>query len=276
MKIQSFLKKMLIICTSSIISLILITFLSPMFTYADIIKVSEDVNPSYKKDFNGDGKFVVILDPGHGGKGNFANRGIGFFSNSKDEIIYEDEIDLKLAKLIRDNIKSDGRIEVYMTREDDVEVSLVDRGVKAKNFSADLMISIHFNNSPSFNQSPKSMGCEIWQSVIDMYKPYGLAKMILAEFNKNHLLQITRGLKERVSEDTYWDYNLNDAITTNTGFPADYYGVIKAGARNMVPTIIVEHAFFSNDYDFANMQNEDFYEELAKRESKAIIDWFFN
>lgn len=252
----------------------IIFMLSPFIIYADIIRVSEDKNINYRKDFNGDGKYVLTIDPGHGGDGNFANRSKYFYSDKEEDIIYEDDIDLYLATLIKENIEKDGRIEVHMTREGDTEVSLADRGIIAKNFVSDLMISIHFNDMPTYEQTAKAMGCEIWQSVVDMYKPHGLANVILKEFNKNHLLQTIRGLKERVSGDSYWDYNINDAVEINTGYPADYYGVIKAGARNMVPTIIVEHAFFSNDVDFANMQDQKFYEELAEREAKAIISWF--
>lgn len=263
---------------SSKYKILIITFLFfiliPIAAYADIIRVSEDKNVSYKKDFNGDGKYVLTIDPGHGGDGNFANRSKYFYSDKIEDIIYEDDIDLYLARLIKDKIEKDGRIEVHMTREDDTEISLADRGILAKKFNSDLMISIHFNNMPTYEQSAKAMGCEIWQSVVDIYKPYGLANAIFKEFNKNHLLQIIRGLKERVSGDSYWDYNINDAVENDTGNPADYYGVIKAGARNMVPTIIVEHAFFSNDIDFANMQDLMFYEELAEREAKAIISWF--
>lgn len=47
--------------------------LSPFIIYADIIRVSEDKNINYRKDFNGDGKYVLTIDPGHGGDGNFAN-----------------------------------------------------------------------------------------------------------------------------------------------------------------------------------------------------------
>lgn len=244
-------------------------------SYADIIRVSEDVNPNYQKDFNGDGKYVVVLDPGHGGSKKVAHRGIGFYDVNEQSIIYENDIDLKVATMVRDFLKEDGRLNVYMTRESDVDVSLADRGVIAKNLEADLMISIHFNDMPTYTQDTRAMGCEIWQSVIDMYKPYKLAEFIFKEFNKNHFLQVVRGLKERVSGDTYWNYEKNDAEDINTGYEADYYGVIKAGARNRVPTIIVEHAFFSNDNDFTMMQDENALREMASREAKAILNWFF-
>lgn len=187
---------------------------------------------------------MITLDAGHSGDGNFAHRSRYFYSEKVEDIIYEDDIDLLLATLIKEKIEKDGRIEVHMTRESDTELSLADRGVLAKNFNSDLMVSIHFNDMPTYEQTAKAMGCEIWQSVVDIYKPYGLAKSILKEFNKNHFLQTIRGLKERVSGDSYWDCNINDAVETDTGNPADYYGVIKAGARNKVPTIIVEHTFF--------------------------------
>lgn len=260
-----------------VVMLLLVVFFNlTNASYADIIRESEDVNPEYKKDFNGDGKYILVLDPGHGGSKSVANRNKYFFDNSESNTIYENDLDLRLASLIKDELVKDGRLLVYMTRESDIDVSLADRGVIAKNYNADLMMSIHFNNMPTYTQSASSMGMEIWQSVVDMYKPYGLAKTIFKEFNKNHFLQVIRGLKERVSGDSYWDYSINNAVSNDTGNPADYYGVIKAGARNGVPTVIVEHAFFSNDNDFAMMQDDENIKEMAKREAKAILDWFYN
>lgn len=252
---------------------IVLVFLINMITFGDIIRPSEDVNPAYRKDFNGDGKIVIVLDPGHGGSKDVVHRSRDFYSDKEENIIYENDIDLKLALLLREELYKLGINEVYMTRESDIEVSLADRGKIAKNYNADIMISIHFNAMPTMNQNLFDMGAEVWQSVIDMYKPYGLGNRILKEFNKNHFLQIVRGLRERVSGDTYWDYNINDAIDTDNGNAADYYGVIKAGARNMVPTIIVEHAFFTNDKDFSIMKNDDNIIEMAKREARAIYDW---
>lgn len=249
------------------------SFLIFSISFCDIIRVSEDVNPNYKKDFNGDGQIVIVLDPGHGTSANVVNRSKYFYSDKEEDIIYENVINLKLAKLLREELKNLGINNVYLTREENVDVSLQDRGVIAKYFNADLMISIHFNSMPTMNQTTKAMGVEIWQSVIDMYKPFGLAKCIFKELNKNHFLQIIRGLKERVSGDTYWDYNINNDTNINNGNEADYYGVIKSGARNFVPTIIVEHAFFTNDIDFKIMTNENNYQEIAKREAKAIYNW---
>ena len=118
------------------------------------------------------------------------------------------------------------------------------------------------------------MGAEIWQSVIDIYKPIGLPKSIFNELNKNHFLQVVRGARERVSEDTYWNYDLNDSQTENNGNPADYYGVIKAGCRNKVPTIILEHSFLSNDNDFYNLLNDDYLYELASRVALGIVNYY--
>lgn len=248
--------------------------------YAYNIIMSDDKNIFFNKDFNNDGKIVITLDPGHGGDEYGTERNISFDKNSS--VLREKDINLYIAKKIYENINNyykqiDNKqfnIEIYMTRDEDKKVSLQERGKIAGDYNSDLMVSIHFNSLDKFNNSPKAMGAEIWQSVIDIYKPIGLPKSIFNELNKNHFLQVVRGARERVSEDTYWNYDLNDSQAENNGNAADYYGVIKAGCRNKVPTIILEHSFLSNDNDFYNLLNDDYLDELASRVALGIVNYY--
>lgn len=248
--------------------------------YASNIIMGEDKKIFFNKDFNNDGKIVITLDPGHGGDEYGTERNISFDKNSS--VLREKDINLYIAKKIYENINNyykqiDNKqfnIEIYMTRDEDKKVSLQERGKIAGDYNSDLMVSIHFNSLDKFNNSPKAMGAEIWQSVIDMYKPIGLPKSIFNELNKNHFLQVVRGARERASKDTYWNYDLNDSQTENNGNAADYYGVIKAGCRNKVPTIILEHSFLSNDNDFYNLLNDDYLDELASRVALGIVNYY--
>ncbi|MCU0455988.1 MAG: N-acetylmuramoyl-L-alanine amidase [Bacteroidales bacterium] len=96
------------------------------------------------------GKWVIVIDPGHGGRDPGA---VGTFSKEKNITL---AIAKKTADYIRENIKD---VTVIMTREDDSTVDLYERPRIANKNNADLFISIHANAMPG---SKTTMGAETW------------------------------------------------------------------------------------------------------------------
>ena len=239
------------------------------FSYATNIYNTNELN--YNKDYNSDNKIVITIDPGHGGSETGTMRHKYLIG---DEIICEKDINLYVSNKIYNYLKLNSNFNIYMTRYDDTKISLSDRGKIAGLNNSDLMLSIHFNNVETNKNSFKAMGTEIWQSVVDIYKPLGLPDLILKELNKNHFVQTVRGTRERISSDTYWNYELNNYQYEDNGYVADYYGIIKSGCINKVPTIILENCFISNDLDFNNIINDKYLDELAERISIAIIKYY--
>lgn len=90
----------------------------------------------------------ICLDPGHGGKETGA---IG------PSAIREAEINLAIALKFRDLLVAEGAT-VFMTRVDDVDVSLNDRVEFAKAKNVDLLISIHNNALPDGRDPNKEHG----------------------------------------------------------------------------------------------------------------------
>ncbi len=93
---------------------------------------------------------VIVLDPGHGGKDPGA---IGPNKRLKEKNIVLD-VGLKL----RDILVKTGRYKVYMTRETDRFIPLMERANIAARKDADLFISIHANAS----RSRRSHGIEVY------------------------------------------------------------------------------------------------------------------
>jgi N-acetylmuramoyl-L-alanine amidase len=89
-----------------------------------------------------DGKWVIVIDPGHGGRDPGA---IGSFSKEKNINL---AIALKTGEYIRNNIKD---VIVIYTRDKDSTVDLLDRPKIANKNNADLFISIHTNWASSKN-----------------------------------------------------------------------------------------------------------------------------
>jgi len=83
-----------------------------------------------------DGKIIVAVDPGHGGKDPGAV--------AKSNGLKEKDVNLAVALKVRDLLQGAG-VEVVMTRDTDVFIELGQRATIANNANADIFVSIHHN-----------------------------------------------------------------------------------------------------------------------------------
>jgi N-acetylmuramoyl-L-alanine amidase len=90
-----------------------------------------------------DNKWVIVLDPGHGG---YDPGALGSFSSEKNITL---AIALKTGNYLEKNLKN---VVVIYTRTTDVSVELRDRPAIANKNNADLFVSIHANSA-----SPKTV-----------------------------------------------------------------------------------------------------------------------
>ncbi len=79
---------------------------------------------------------LVVIDPGHGGDDEGAHGPGGLF---------EKNLTLKLALMLRSELARDRTLRVVLTRESDTQVELGKRAELANHLQADLFISIHAN-----------------------------------------------------------------------------------------------------------------------------------
>lgn len=122
-------------------------------------------------------KYIIVIDPGHGGRDEGATGASG---------LKEKHFALSLALKVRDVLESDERIQVFMTRSDDVFISSLDkyRPNFANENQADLFISIHGN---SF-RTPSVSGTETYY--------YDFASRRFAQVLHRHIVQAA-GLRDR-------------------------------------------------------------------------------
>lgn len=81
----------------------------------------------------------VVIDPGHGGQNMGALGAYG---------VHEKYVTLSISKKVSDLLATNPALTVFMTRKDDVFVSLKERPEMANAVSADLFVSIHCNAEP--------------------------------------------------------------------------------------------------------------------------------
>lgn len=91
--------------------------------------------------------FVVVLDPGHGGRDYGA---VGEITNEKT-------INLNVGKAVRDLLKDKDGLKVVMTRSDDRFIELQERANIANRNNGDLFISIHVNSVAKTNKKRRTI-----------------------------------------------------------------------------------------------------------------------
>ena len=108
---------------------------------------------------NPNGKRIIVIDPGHGGKDPGA---VGVNG------ILEKDVVLKIAKQTAELNETvfKNQYEIYLTRYKDTLISLGDRTKLAKSLNTDIFISLHCNHF----DSPNARGIEVYVSnSIGMY-----------------------------------------------------------------------------------------------------------
>ena len=186
-------------------------------------------------------KFLVVIDPGHGG----AEPGsIGYDENGEDPL-YEKRVNLQIALRANTILKQMG-VNTQMTRMTDTNVSLSERAEIANRAGADLFVSVH-NNSFS---SPDAAGSEVLYgsgAVPDGYRTSGkrLAQLIQKEMVAQ-LGRPDRGIKQTPGM----------AVIRLTECPA----------------VIVECLFVSNPTDMAMLKDSEHIEKMAVAIARGVVN----
>jgi N-acetylmuramoyl-L-alanine amidase len=106
-----------------------------------------------------EGTFVLVLDPGHGGKDGGASR-----TDKSGARVIEKDITLSVSLLVGKYIaEQHPDVKVLYTRNKDVSVGLNERADFANNAKANLFISVHANSVPkSTPRGAEAKGAEVY------------------------------------------------------------------------------------------------------------------
>lgn len=170
--------------------------------------------------------YVVYIDPGHGGSDPGAS-GNG---------IIEKELNLQLAIKVRDKLRSQD-VEVVMSREDDVYVSLQERAMQANSVTPDAFVSIHNN---SFDGSSANGIETFYTKSIDKSLADGIQSRLIANTNAAN-----RGVK---------------------------LGKLYVTRKTTMPAVLVEGGFMTNPTEAEKLKTDSYQEAIAN----AIVDGTMN
>lgn len=94
-------------------------------------------------------KYIVVIDAGHGGNDP------GAIGPNK---LYEKKVTLAIAQKVQALAKNDPNIEIKLTRNKDVYLSVAERSEIARKFKANLLVSIHADAITT----PSVKGASVW------------------------------------------------------------------------------------------------------------------
>lgn len=178
---------------------------------------------------------VIVLDPGHGG----SDRG------ALNSMVMEKHINFQVAMACKRELEKYEGVKVFLTRDGDVDMTLQERAVYAKECQADLLISMHFNAS----ESHSLFGAET-------YVP---SKAPLKQ-RADKFAEIELKLLEEYGMTIHGNFTrVNEANK-------DYYGIIRESADRGIPAVIVEHCYLDRE------EEKKFYDTSSDLERFGVLD----
>ncbi len=246
----------------------ILALLMPCFIKASI--------PAFKKN----GKWIIVIDPGHGGKDSGAP---GAISREKDINL---AISLKTGEYIKENCKD--AVVIY-TRDDDSTVDLLERPRIANRNNADLFISIHTNST---KVSRSVMGAETYimgqalnQENLEVAMKENEVILLEDDYSTKYqgfdpkseesyiIFSLTQNVYQKQSRDLAWKIqtqftervNRKDRGVKQAGFWVLY--------NTSMPSILIETGFISNPAEEKYLNSETGQEYLASAIYRACRDY---
>ncbi len=171
----------------------------------------------------------VAVDAGHGGENVGAEGGTSHIAEKKFTLLFARELETKLLE---------EKGSVFMTRQKDTSLSMVERLTMLREQEPDLLISIHFNSSDK----------DTVQGAGTYYRYIGFRPLSLAILKR----MMELGLKESGNVGSF-NFSLNGAT--------EY------------PNCLVEVAFLSNKEDEKRILDPAFHKAVAEKIVEGIKDW---
>ncbi|TEA28190.1 N-acetylmuramoyl-L-alanine amidase [Candidatus Schmidhempelia bombi] len=240
------------------------------FNKGKLTNTENDTRPTNKNN-----AVVIVIDPGHGGEDPGA---IGYNKTKEKDVV------LQIARRLRNLIKKEANMNVYMTRDEDVFLPLNVRVAKARSLHADLFISIH---ADAFKRR-EAKGSSVF--VLSTRGASSSAASYLAQ-TQNEADEI--GGVSR-SGDHYLDHTILDLVQKTTisnsvllgesilnqikhvnplhkkNIEHAAFSVLKAPD---VPSVLVETAFISNPEEEKRLRTSHFQNQLATAMLKGIKNY---
>ncbi len=231
-----------------------------------------------QRDASNTDQFVIVLDPGHGGIDPGAVVGDA----------HEADLMLSLAREIRDMLRKSNGVQVHLTRDEDVFVSLEDRVSTAHALSADMFISLHAD----IITDGQAFGTTVY-TLSETASDEATAKLALRHDRGEILFGVDlSGADDEVSgilidlarlETTPRSKELASAVVdavlmefgrvNSRPIRHANFSVLKAPD---IPSILVEAGFMSSKQDLENLKSPEWRTRFSRALMAGILDWYLS
>jgi len=222
-----------------------------------------------------DDSFVVVIDPGHGGVDPGAVR----------DSTTEKELMLGIALSLRDALRRAGGVDVVLTRDRDVFVSLTGRVALAHHVGADAFVSLHADSL----SSGQARGATVY-TLSDEASDAASAQLA-AQHDRSDIIagldltgtddQVAAVLMDLARLETMpRTHNLATALIDSmsvSGGPMNRrprreasFSVLKSAD---IPSVLVEVGFLSDERDLANLRDPIWRAVMVEALATGILQW---
>jgi len=209
----------------------------------------------------------IVIDPGHGGNN------IG--AVGKHYGVREKELNLDVAKMLKEELLKLGNFDIKLTRTSDAFIPLEERADIANRFKTDLFISIHANTvykrhikgleifyiSERTNDYSRAVRAAENEAKSDTSGSNNSAAYWKAKLRENR--KESKELAKMICINAVKDLNLR-----NRGVKASHFLVLK---RTNMPAVLVEMGFLSNKQEEERLKSYSYRRSIARTIAEGIL-----
>ena len=223
-----------------------------------------------------EGRFTIVLDPGHGGIDGGA---VGRNGAQEKDIVFE------FAKVVKQKLIDAGPFDVLMTRDEDKFMSLRERLDFSRRSKADLFISIHadslrqkFVRGSTIYTLSKRASDRLAEKLAETENSADLVAGLAVEEEVEAVADILVDLT--TSETKRFSRRFSSLLVDNLGNEirliknpqrSAAFGVLKAPE---VPSVLIELGYLSNKEDEALLQNKEWQSKAGSAIGRSVLEFF--
>ena len=221
---------------------------------------------------------IIAIDAGHGGRDPGATGKKG---------TKEKTVTLQMAKRLEKNINQQKGMKAVLVRKNDRFMRLRERINKAREYHADMMISLHADSFPD----PRARGSSIYALSVDGASSE-TAKLLAEKENAADLLfgDVNLDVEDEMVKEVLFDLSLTGTIESSLDIGDEILKQIKhvnrvhkkqvqqAGFAVLkapnIPSVLLETAFISNPREEKNLKSSAHQKKVANAVSKGVANYF--
>ncbi len=221
---------------------------------------------------------IIAIDAGHGGRDPGATGKKG---------TKEKTVTLQMAQRLEKKINQQKGMKAVLTRKNDRYMRLRDRIHKARDYHADMMISLHADSFPD----PRARGSSVYALSVDGATSE-TAKLLAEKENAADMLfgDVNLAVEDEMVKEVLFDLSLTGNIQSSLDIGDEILQQIKhvnrvhkkqvqqAGFAVLkapnIPSVLLETAFISNPREEKNLKSSAHQTKVANAVSKGVANYF--